>query len=346
MTVSNDFQIVCGDALTILQTLPAESVHCCVTSPPYWGLRDYGVDGQIGLERTPEAYVSKLVEVFREVRKVLREDGTLWLNLGDCYNAYNGGSGPSSLIDDPLNSRNEQRPKLESGFGLRDSGLKPKDLVGIPWLVAFALRSDGWYLRSDIIWCKPNPMPESVQDRCTKAHEYLFLLAKSERYYYNADAIREPYVATGEHRKTTKWCSGWASAGSHSAIEHAKAASHKGSKFDGGKKLKVHANVGRSERQDHPTGRNRRSVWTLSTSPTPEAHFATFPIDLAEICILAGCPEDGLILDPFSGAATTGLAALKQGRRYLGIELNPEYIGISYERARKHYPLLIAEAIA
>jgi len=185
--------------------LAAGSVQCVVTSPPYWGLRDYGIQEQLGLEAIPEGYVAALVDVFREVWRVLRDDGTLWLNLGDCYNAYNGGSGPSSRIDHPLNERNRQKPSVPTGFGLRNKGLKPKDLVGIPWRVAFALQADGWYLRSDIIWAKPNPMPESVTDRPTKAHEYIFLLTKSERYVYDAEAIKEEGVVWYSRNRRSVW---------------------------------------------------------------------------------------------------------------------------------------------
>jgi DNA modification methylase len=196
-----------GDCLKVLPILPKGSAQMCVTSPPYWGLRDYGVDGQLGLEPTPDEYVGKMVKVFRLVRETLSDNGVLWLNLGDCYNAYNGGSGPSSTIDHPLNERNSQKPALASGFGLRSKGLKPKDLVGIPWRTALALQADGWYLRSDIIWHKPNPMPESVTDRPTRSHEYLFLFSKNERYYYDAEAIKESDSGL-DHRRGDPYASG------------------------------------------------------------------------------------------------------------------------------------------
>ena len=284
------FTIHQGDAAAMLKTLAPDSADCAITSPPYWNLRDYGVAGQIGLELTPAAYIEKLVSVFDEVRRVLRSNGTLWLNIGDSYNAYNGNSNGGRRTMSRCQSN--ERPKLPRGHGLSVKTLKNKDLVGIPWMLAFALRDAGWWLRSDIIWSKPNPMPESVHDRPTKAHEYLFLLAKSERYWYDAAAIRE--VATGS-----------------------------------------------ADRGPQTETRNKRSVWTLPTMATPEAHFATFPIDLAETCMRAGCREGGVVLDPFAGAGTTGLACLKSGRAFVGVELNQAYIDIAYSRARKYYPLLV-----
>jgi len=270
-----DLTIHQGDALTVLRSMPAESVHCCITSPPYWGLRDYGADGQIGLEDTPEAYVARLVEVFREVRRVLREDGTCWLNLGDSY----AGSGRGLMGDGTPSDRGNAKQGTNRGttvgqFGKPDwDNLKPKDLVGIPWLVAFALRADGWWLRSDIIWSKPNPMPESVTDRPTKAHEYLFLLAKSERYYYDADAVREPHQAASVERDKAGWT-----------------AAFKGRHTMPGEK--------RPHSTDHngflnPAGRNRRTVWTIATQPYTAAHFAVFPPALVEPCIKAGTSEKG-----------------------------------------------------
>jgi len=259
--MGNKDQIICGDALEVLASLPAGSVHCCVTSPPYWGLRDYGVDSQLGLEKTPEEYVAKLVEVFREVKRVLRDDGTLWLNLGDSYNAYNGGAGPGSKLS---KTQSEQRPELSTGYGLNCKTLKPKDLIGIPWRVAFALQADGWWLRSDIIWHKPNPMPESVRDRPTKSHEDIFLLSKSQRYYYDADAIKEPAIS-----------------GSN------------GSKFDVGKTAEHQLDRSSDlERHDSKT-RNKRDVWTVSTRPFKDAHFAVFPPGLIQPCILAGTSAHG-----------------------------------------------------
>jgi DNA modification methylase len=295
-----------GDCLEVLRTLPDESVQCCVTSPPYWGLRDYGHDGQIGLEPTPEAYVGRMVDVFREVRRVLQEDGTLWLNLGDTYyaggwecrrvNAVGNGSMPP-----------EDR---KSGIAKSIDGLKVKDLVGIPWRVAFALQADGWYLRQDIIWHKPNPMPESVTDRCTKAHEYVFLMAKSQRYYYDAEAISEASVL-GPHVRER--ASNFKKAGAEPLQRHLKGA----------------------ETIVCDGTRNRRSVWTVCTKPYSGAHFAVMPLDLVKPCILAGCPEGGVVLDPFMGSGTVAAVAQDAGRRAIGIELNPEYCKLIAKRFKQ-----------
>ena len=250
------------DCLRALRRMPPNSVHCCVTSPPYFGLRDYGQDGQIGLEETPEAFVTKLVEVFREVRRVLRDDGTLWLNLGDSYNAYNGnrdrGCGANSR-------HHEIMPSLPSGSGLAVPSLKTKDLIGIPWMVAFALRADGWYLRQDIIWHKPNPMPESVTDRCTKAHEYIFLLSKSPRYFFDNQAIKEAAVGGASGNTSRK-------------------------QRPGADTLRLGAQAGAVPWAGGES-RNRRDVWTVTTKPFKGAHFATFPPDLIEPCVLAGSPK-------------------------------------------------------
>jgi len=279
-------RIVCGDALEMLKTLPDGSVHCCVTSPPYWGLRDYGVDGQLGLEQTPEEYVENLVGVMREVRRVLRDDGTLWLNLGDSYNGVGRGEKANGM---QVAARATKQRTI--------CGLKPKDMVGIPWRVAFALQADGWWLRSDIIWVKPNPMPESVTDRPTKAHEYIFLLSKSRTYYYDGDAICEPAVY-GDHPRNG-----------------------------------VPGTIIKMSHQGQRTGyRNKRTVWTVATKPFLGAHFATFPLDLIRPCVLAGCPPGGTVLDPFFGAGTTGLVAKQEGRGYIGIELNAEYVEMARNR--------------
>jgi DNA modification methylase len=305
-------QLIHGDCLEVLRTLPAESVNCCVTSPPYWGLRDYGVDGQLGLEATPEEYVAKMVEVFREVRRVLRDDGTLWLNIGDTYNAYNGGAGPGSKLS---KTQSDNRPALATGYGLQCKTLKPKDLVGIPWRLAFALQADGWWLRQDIIWHKPNPMPESVRDRCTKSHEYIFLLAKADRYYYDADAIREEAVCTkmpGRNMTDTRTTYG-ASNGGNSGLVALR-------------------NRLRDTGEPDET-RNKRSVWTVTTKPYSGAHFATFPPDLIEPCILAGCPEGGTVLDPFLGSGTTAQVCYWNRRDCIGIELNAEYVKLAESRA-------------
>ena len=366
-------RVLVGDCLDVLSTLPAESVHCVVTSPPYWGLRDYGLPplvfggdpacahewgeglrihkggphgatgtllggsrsvveaqaatkdiqagqfcarcgawaGALGLEPTPELYVEHMVDLFREVRRVLRDDGTLWLNLGDCY-----ATGAGRVGDHPGGG---ERGAKWAGRALRNGahagkhtaiaamgpmtqpnrmplpGLKPKDLVGVPWRVAFALQADGWWLRSDIIWHKPNPMPESVTDRPTKAHEYVFLLTKSERYFYDADAIREPHVDAARY-------DGGGAAGVSSPD------------YDPRRPALVRVPFAMHGRVYHPAGRKRRTVWTITPKPFPAAHFATFPPELPEPCIKAGCPQDGTVLDPFAGAGTTGVVALRLGR--------------------------------
>ena len=316
-----------GDCLDVLKDLPESHFHTCVTSPPYFGLRDYGADGQIGQETTPEDYVAKMVEVFRAVRRCLRDDGTLWVNLGDTYasawpcnrrNVIGTGSLP--------NGKREARPPRLG------PGLKEKDLIGIPWRVAFALQADGWYLRQDIIWNKPNPMPESVRDRCTKAHEYIFLLAKSPNYFFDADAIREPHASPYSRDAIAK---NGGAGGERPA----------GNNFDKQKRYtegeKTPATRAERAALLHPLGRNRRSVWTVTTKPFKGAHFATYPVELVEPCILAGCPKDGFVLDPFGGSGTTGLAAADLGRNATLIELNPEYgdiIRSRLEHRLKHGP--------
>jgi DNA modification methylase len=295
-------RIETGDCIDVLRGLPdCLKVNCCVTSPPYFGLRDYGHAGQIGLEPTPDEYVAKLVEVFREVRRLLRDDGTVWLNLGDSYAANRSCQVPDGKWTDVGNSK---------GMKAAELGAKPKDLLGIPWRVAFALQADGWYLRSDIIWHKPNPMPESVTDRPTKAHEYIFLLSKSPRYYYDAAAIAEDTGKAGGPPRVF------------------------GAKVQEGT---LRQDVGR-EFVDNGN-RNRRTVWTVPTSPYSGAHFATFPPDLIEPCILAGCPPDGTVLDPFGGAGTTGLVADRLQRNALLIELNPEYAEMARNRITGDAPL-------
>lgn len=318
-------KILQGNCLEVLKTLPEKSINCCVTSPPYYGLRDYGtgkwvggdancphrrlskfsektatghaqkdlvgnvgdaiyktvcplcgavrIDEQIGLEETPEEYIQKLVEVFREVKRVLKDDGTLWVNIGDSYN-----SAPTGSIHSDKQLSNAGSQAMTHTKKMIES-CKPKDLIGIPWMLAFALRNDGWYLRQDIIWHKPNPMPESVKDRCTKSHEYIFLLSKNQHYYFDYEAIQEDTVDENSNDK-----------------------------------------------------RNKRDVWNISTKAVKEAHFATFPEDLIEPCILAGCPKDGVVLDPFFDSGTTGRVAQKFGREYIGIELNQEYIEIAKKR--------------
>lgn len=289
-----DFEIKIGDCLESLRQMPDQSVHCCVTSPPYFGLRDYGVAGQIGLEPTPDEFVRALVGVMREVRRVLRDDGTLWLNLGDSYCSTAPGTRnspqPRGNRNNPEQWANKRPPT--------PAGLKPKDLIGIPWRVAFALQADGWYLRQDIIWHKPNPMPESVKDRCTKAHEYIFLLSKKARYYFDAASIEED-------AKWERW------GNQTESKKHSGTAKHLG-----GKTL---AELPIRDKK------NRRSVWSVPTKPFKGAHFAAFPPDLIEPCVLAGCPAGGTVLDPFGGSGTTAGVALAHDRNAILCELNPEY---------------------
>lgn len=339
-------RILQGDCRDVLKTLADGSVHCCVTSPPYFGLRDYGVDGQIGLEPTPAEFVAELVAVFSEVRRVLRDDGTLWLNLGDSYANDTKWGGQTS-------GKHVQALHGDAGIGRRrqNTGLKSKDLIGIPWRVAFALQADGWYLRQDIIWSKPNPMPESVRDRCTKAHEYLFLLSKAERYHFDNEAMQEPatdargpgnvnapkgqaeYEAGDGKHRTKAGLSAYAERqrSKRNSLARTTAttpppgtnAQHRGDRED----------------IDYTGTRNKRSVWTVPTEPFKEAHFATFPPALIEPCIKAGCPIGGTVLDPFGGAGTTGLVADRLQRDALLIELNPAYAGIARRRIASDAPL-------
>lgn len=309
-------EIINSDVIDALKDLPDNSVDCCVTSPPYFGLRDYGVEGQIGLEKTPEEYIAKLTEVFRHVRRVLKPEGTLWLNIGDSY----AGSGKGAANYPENASKYKQGTNRGSvGFakiaGNTDiPGYKPKDLIGIPWLLAFALRAEGWYLRQDIIWNKPSVMPESVKDRCTKSHEYIFLLSKSKRYYFDSRSIAEP-VSTFDNivreRKTSK----------------------------------LNNTPGRTPMKglvrNNYTTKNKRSVWTVSTKPSKGAHFAVFPEQLVEPCIKAGCPEDGIVLDPFMGSGTTAVVARKLGRNFIGTELNPRFVELAKERLKQELGLFI-----
>lgn len=314
--VNGQYALHVGDCLETLRTLPDAAAHCVVTSPPYWGLRDYGHAGQIGLEQTPDEYVGRLVEVFREVRRVLRDDGTVWLNLGDSYAAESKGSG-GMKSKQPTNAGSFYR----ASFDLRTNGLKPKDLVGIPWRVAFALQADGWWLRQDIIWHKPNPMPESVRDRCTKAHEYVFLLTKSARYFYDAAAVAEPSIYPDDNRKA------------RSTVDQ--------------KRMPTASIAGVRPGSATYANRNRRSVWTVTTKPYKGAHFATMPPELAETCIRAGCPIGGTVLDPFAGSGTTLAVAVANGRQAVGIELNAEYAGLVHERmATVRLPLIAAGTMA
>lgn len=347
-----------GDCRALLRQLPPACVQTCICSPPYWGLRDYDTPGQIGLETSPQEYVRELVKVFRAVRRKLKEDGTLWLNLGDSYagsrSVPQGESGEMAdrtvAVHRAMRSRTKGvDPKnRRKGAGSNDSpnrlrhlGLKHKDLVGIPWMVAFALRDDGWYLRSDVIWSKPNPMPESVTDRPTKAHEYLFLFAKSEAYYYNADAIREPCSWGGQHRNITDPM--------QSAVPGAPA--HSGLRKSGNKERKQRSENG--ENRDRNTNqtfgvpwddkdgmRNKRSVWTVTPTPYPGEHFATYPPALIEPCVLACSRVGDLVLDPFFGSGTTGEVAEKHERRWIGFDINPKYERLAKQRtAQRSLPL-------
>ena len=314
------WEIKQGDALSVLKTMPDQSINTCVTSPPYWGLRDYGVDGQLGLEPTPAEYVANLVEVFREVKRVLRDDGTLWLNLGDSY-ASGGMSNPSSKST--LGGGKDLGAADYSITRKVPNGLKSKDLVGIPWRVALALQADGWYLRSDIIWHKPNAMPESVTDRPTKAHEYIFLLSKSQKYYYDADSIKEPSSDLEKSKKRYE-----KPFGEKKAEELLKT-------------NQVHTRtIGMREIDGK---RNKRTVWTVPTQPFPEAHFAVYPPALITPCILAGCPVGGTVLDPFAGSGTTLLVAIQHHRKAIGIELNPEYVEIAKRRLNSVQLKLVME---
>ena len=331
-----EIKILPGDVLNRLKDLDDESVHCVVTSPPYYGLRDYGVEGQIGLEETPEKYVKKMVEVFKEVRRVLRSDGTLWLNLGDSYAGSGKGAWKNKKIQKEVYIPDPDSPQCL--MNKVPIGLKPKDLIGIPWRVAFALQEDGWWLRQDIIYSKPNPMPESVTDRCTKSHEYIFLLSKSEKYYYDQESIKEPASYSTEERKSRSQDGNKRLIGNGVNAIHPK-------KSD---KQRGHSrrHTGFNERWDQMTKeeqcsgmRNKRSVWTVATRPFPEAHFATFPEELIQPCILAGCPEGGIVLDPFGGSGTTAVVASSFSRNSVLIELNQDYIQMSIKRIKKRNSL-------
>lgn len=313
--------IITGDALSVLKNISSCSVGCCVTSPPYYGLRDYGVDGQIGLEQTPEKYIEQLVEVFREVKRVLRSDGTLWVNIGDSYVARSGAYPPT-------NTRNQRGHTSKSV----PKGYKPKDLIGIPWMLAFALRADGWYLRQDIIWHKTNCLPESVKDRCTKSHEYIFLLSKSPKYYFDAEAISEPIAGSSTKRYLQN-------------IETQKGSDRQPGKNNSAMKA-VLPRFGGNKYPDNNDGdhrkcgneyqptarRNKRDVWSVATGGYKGAHFAVFPEKLVEPCILAGSRPGDTILDPFVGSGTTGVVALKNHREFIGIDINAEYTELTQKR--------------
>lgn len=387
--------IIQGDCIEVLKGLPDRSVQCCVTSPPYYGLRDYGtakweggnpdcihepdkssksstleggkdtqgsakffrttcslcgairIDKQIGLEPTPDEYVAKLVSVFREVKRVLKDDGTLWLNLGDSY--AGSGMGAANYPDSASEKQKSNHGSTTAkGRGGMTYGLKAKDLIGIPWMVAFALRDDGWYLRSDIIWHKPNPMPESVKDRPTKAHEYIFLLAKSQKYYYDYEAILEP---ANEINWQTRYDR--VKNNQKSNLSGPKKQDQTGNRrytgfneryknlIDDGKTPNtMHLRRADGLADEDYLARNKRDVWTVTTKPYKEAHFATFPPDLIEPCILAGSRPGDIVLDPFNGSGTTGMVAIKYHRDYIGIELNPKYIELTEKRLKQVQPVL------
>ena len=289
-----DATLYLGDCLESLKTMPNKSVQMCVTSPPYYGLRDYGVDGQIGLEKTPDEYIAKLVEIFQEVKRVLKDDGILWVNIGDSY-AGSGGAGG----DYNNGGLKDGQPKWKSKLDIKASNLKLKDLIGIPWMLAFALRSNGWYLRQDIIWAKPSPMPESVKDRCTKSHEYIFLLSKSAQYYYNADAIKVKAVTSVNSVRNG----------------HGNSADCKRGRIGTFSDMV-----------------NRRDVWTISTKHYKGSHFAVFPPEIPRLCILAGSRPNDTILDPFAGSGTTGAVAISLHRKAVLCELNTEYARLIKER--------------
>jgi DNA modification methylase len=308
---------ITGDALTVLKTFPDESVNCCVTSPPYWQLRNYEHPDQLGLEKTPEEYVKKLVDIFREVKRVLKKDGNLWLVIGDTYAAYWGEKyGKPNSFGKSRYNIGSTPPKKESP-DFSKTNFKPKDLIGIQWMVAFALRDDGWFLRQDIIWNKPNPMPESVTDRCTKSHEYIFLLSKSKKYFFDAEAIKTPISNSLIQRLPGK------TNGNFKAVcSMRKGYEHRGT---GDKKLRSHSGNYAADGSVIGGGlANKRSVWTVNTEPYSDAHFATFPQKLIIDMIKAGCPIDGIVLDPFMGSGTTGIVARKLNRNYIGIDLGYE----------------------
>lgn len=304
-------EIVIGDCREIMRVWAKQGVkvQTCVTSPPYFGLRDYGVNGQLGLEQTPQEYIDAMVEVFRCVKDILADDGTLWLNIGDSYASYRDGKAiPDTTRGSSTGTlvpKGSARNRMASTFS--GSSIKYKDLIGIPWMLAFALRADGWYLRQDIIWHKPNPMPESVRDRCTKAHEYIFLLSKSERYFFDSDAMKEPAAQPNRVRLDRIGGNKYGEGVKHSD----------GSMFAGS------------------ATRNRRSVWSVTTRPYKGAHFATFPPDLIEPCILAGSRVGDIVLDPFMGSGTTAFVAKSHQRNYLGCELNPSYVDLQQKRVKE-----------
>ena len=338
-------KIYLGDSLEVLKTFEDNSIDCCVTSPPYYALRSYGVEGQIGLEGTPEKYIERLTEVFMDVHRVLKPNGTLWLNIGDSY--WGGGWRGAEFNEHSGDIQKsymgthcgDSMPSCKGKMGV----YKPKDLIGIPWYLAFSLRNAGWYLRQDIIWQKVSCMPESVKDRCTKSHEYIFLMSKSQKYYFDYEAIQEPaniqYIKTkpkfggnkygdndDPHFKT------------YSGNEYTPKVAKQGYALASGQR-DSNGGVGNYREHGHLNSdnvyvRNKRDVWTVNPKPNKEAHYATYPQELIAPCILAGCPKDGIVLDPFMGSGTTGIVANKLGRHYVGIELNPEYVEMAERRIK------------
>ena len=399
-TMVKNYEIIEGDSLESLKSIPDDSIDCCITSPPYYGLRDYGtgewvggdkdcphrrlskysektitghaqpelagnvgdaiyktvcplcgavrVDKQIGLEETPEEYIEKLVEVFREVKRVLKDDGTLWVNIGDTYNGSKKGN--TEVIKHKAVAQNSDFTKKKW------DGAKSKDLIGIPWMLAFALRNDGWYLRQDIIWHKPNPMPESVSDRCTKSHEYIFLLSKNSSYYFDSEAIEEPANYDGRSDTLLKGSNKYSdgsymqnqtgqpfASGVHERWKFKQFDKYKNLQYDGQSPNTIHKLRADGEKDAVYAVRHKRDVWTVSTKPYKGAHFATYPEELIEPMVLAGCPVDGVILDPFSGSGTTGVVALRHKRKYIGIELNHKYVKLSIKRIEESLGNVVEE---
>ena len=309
----NENKIICGDALETLRSFPDESISCCITSPPYYGLRDYKSDGQIGREKTVEEYLDRLVAVFREVRRVLKSGGTCFLVIGDSYAGSGGGKGQYMDPKYPK-GRNGQNPSITQ----KVLGYKSKDLMGIPWRLAFALREDGWYLRSDIIWHKENAMPEACKDRPTRSYEHIFLLSKSPRYYYDYDSLAEPMKEVSKKRYVRG-----------RSKENKYLNENSGAKIQ---KINEARGYGQYKGDNIPQFRNKRDIWTINTTSFRGNHYAAFPPKLAEICMIAGCPKGGIILDPFIGSGTVGLIALLHNRKYIGIELNEEYVNLTKKR--------------
>ena len=344
--------IIVGDSLEVLRGMESESVNCIVTSPPYWGLRDYGNPGQIGLEKTPQEFVAKMTEVFSECRRVLAKDGTCWVNMGDSYASAWACDRRNVVGNGSLeNGKRDHRPNRLTGR------LKEKDLCGIPWRLALSLQDDGWYLRSDIIWAKPNPMPESVTDRPTKSHEYIFLLTKSAKYWYDADAIRSDLKQVSidrlnqpnyENQKGSTRANGGTGYVRGAIVQgksngNMKAVASKNERSGQETKVNLNANWDKAEAEGNLKGANARTVWEIPTKPYVEAHFATFPEELPRRCILAGCPEGGTVLDPFAGSGTTSAVAIQLGRNGFGIELNPDYAELARKRIAGVTPSMFGE---